>query len=128
MIDTKKIVEEFLNESRKENMDNEAELQLELACFIRQKHPELKVKLEKNMFDKKKMVKKEADIVLEGDGVKSVIELKYPKNGQVPVQMYNFVKDIKFLEQLHELGYRNNIFLAITADKKFWEGKQNVTV
>lgn len=30
------------------------------------------------------------------------IELKYPKNGQYPEQMYSFIKDIKFMQQVKE--------------------------
>lgn len=53
------------------------------------------------------------------------LELKYPKNGQYPEQMYSFCKDIKFLEQLKEIGFSKCIFLAIVDDKKFYaeEGK-----
>lgn len=33
------------------------------------------------------------------------IELKYPLNGQYPEQMFSFVKDIKFMEEMKELGF-----------------------
>ena len=46
-------------------------------------------------------VKHEIDIVIYSEDMaeKYAIELKFPRNGQVPEQMYSFVKDICFMEQ-----------------------------
>ena len=51
--------------------------------------------------DSKNYTKKIIDIVLGNEkGFNIAIELKMPMNGQVPEQMYSFVKDIRFLEEL----------------------------
>ncbi|MDR0874419.1 MAG: hypothetical protein LBN27_13310 [Prevotellaceae bacterium] len=71
-------------------------------------------------------VKKEIDIVIEQENNDNIaIELKMPMNGQVPEQMFSFIKDICFLEQLKKSGeFPNCFFIAVTNDKKFWEGRE----
>ena len=45
-------------------------------------------------------------------------------NGQVPEQMYSFVKDIKFLEELKASRKFNRCYLlTITNDHNFWSGQ-----
>ena len=95
---------------------NEISLQLELGLYLRQKG--YTVRFERNIGeyveDTSKFVKKEIDIVaykveneLEANKVeneleakKIAIELKFPRNGQYPEQMFSFIKDIKFMEQV----------------------------
>jgi hypothetical protein len=77
--------------------------------------------------DSKNYTKKIIDIVLENEkGLNIAIELKMPMNGQVPEQMYSFVKDIKFLEELKTSRKFNRCYLlTITNDHNFWSGQIN---
>jgi hypothetical protein len=71
-----------------------------------------------------KFLKKEIDVLIKCDDNRDIaIELKMPMNGQVPEQMYSFVKDIRFLEQLKETGqFSKCFFIIVTNDKNFWQG------
>jgi hypothetical protein len=54
----------------------------------------------------------------------AAIELKYPRSGQHPEQMYSFCKDVVFAEQLKKAGF-NKAFVVIFADDRlFYEGSQ----
>ena len=55
--------------------------------------------------------------------VKYAIELKYPVNGQYPEQMYSFIKDIVFMEQLKSKGFNASYCLTMVNDKNFIQGK-----
>ena len=122
--------EEFINEIRGENIQiyNEASIQYELAIFLRERLPDYFIQLERNVeffgLDKKEFVKKEIDIVIFNKNLteKTAVEIKYPTNGQVPEQMFSFCKDIKFLEELKEHGFVNNVFLCLAHDECFWQG------
>ncbi|MDR2407439.1 MAG: hypothetical protein LBE13_04920 [Bacteroidales bacterium] len=51
------------------------------------------------------------------------MELKMPMNGQVPEQMFKFVEDIKFLEELKATNLFSKCYLiAVTNDTNFWRG------
>jgi hypothetical protein len=69
-------------------------------------------------------LKKEIDIVIENQDNKHIaMELKMPMNGQYPEQMYKFVEDIKFLEELKDKGnFSQCFFIVVTYKKGFWEG------
>ncbi len=43
----------------------------------------------------------------------SALELKYPRNGQVPESMFSFCKDIAFLEQLGLSGFQSAYVLTV---------------
>jgi hypothetical protein len=75
----------------------------------------------------KKYTKKVIDIVLENEkGFNIAIELKMPMNGQFPEQMYSFVKDIKFLEELKESGkFKECYLITMAKNKNFWSGQIN---
>ena len=78
-------------------------------------------------FDKILFEKKEIDICLFAENptqLTSTIELKYPRNGQVPESMFSFCKDIAFLEQLKKAGFSSAYFLAVADDKNFYQGKK----
>ena len=107
----KKLLEEFMHLKQTNGVDilvyNEISLQLELGFYLRQNG--YTVRFERNISeyvdDTSNFVKKEIDIVaykgeneLEAD--KIAIELKFPRNGQYPEQMFSFIKDIKFMEQV----------------------------
>ena len=107
---------------------NEASIQYELSIFLRNKIPDYKIQLERNVayfgLSKDKFIKKEIDIVIFNNEktVKTAIELKFPRNGQHPEEMFSFCKDVKFLEQLKDCGFSRNIFLCFADDEKFWSG------
>ncbi len=71
-----------------------------------------------------KFKKREIDIVLRNqEKLDIAIELKMPMNGQFPEQMYQFVKDIKFLEELKSSKKFSQCFLIVVTDNKlFWQG------
>ncbi len=69
--------------------------------------------------------KKEIDIAIFNDeplALHSVIELKFPRNGQVPETMFSFCKDIAFLEQLVDSGFNHGYFIALADDELFYSG------
>ena len=68
------------------------------------------------------LAKHEIDIVVYDDIKKYAIELKYPLNGQHPEQMFSFVKDICFMEQLKIKGFEKTYCLTVVKDRKFYSG------
>lgn len=108
-MDIVSLLEEFVDLIRNEEVEvyNEFSLQHELGIFLRAKLTGNKVQFERNVkfFGITGTVKHEIDIVIYNENEKYAIELKYPLNGQYPEQMYSFVKDIKFMEQLKEAGF-----------------------
>ena len=105
---------------------NEFSLQHELGIYLREKLHSYKVQFERNVsffFDiKPETVKKEIDIVIYSPDEKEryAVELKYPRNGQIPEQMYAFVKDIRFVEQLKEKGFTGTCAVTLVEDKPFY--------
>ena len=108
---------------------NEASIQYELAIFLRQELKDYHIQLERNIsyfnLNKRQFEKKEIDLIIfnKDKSVKTAIELKFPKNGQYPEQMFSFCKDIRFLEQLRDNGFQNNLFVAFADDRNFWSEK-----
>jgi len=156
-IDFKKLFFSFFNELKEEEVYNEFSLQHELGIYLRKellKNGNFKVQFEKNSLDvlgyeepypqnelekrfgKKEIRKKEIDIVIyqeETEGFKNLIasiELKYPRNGQVPESMYSFIKDIRFLEGLTKKGCQNEkcfvkgYFICVVDNPLFYEVKK----
>ena len=109
---------------------NEFSLQHELGIYLRNQLDNCKIRFEQNVSDvgleKSEYVKKEIDISItstdSGEHL-SAIELKYPRNGQVPESMFSFCKDIAFLEQLVTTGFQSAYFLAFAEDPLFYTGK-----
>jgi hypothetical protein len=103
---------------------NEFSLQHELGIYLRSVLPNHKVQFERNakFFDISDTIKSEIDIVVYNDDEKFAIELKHPLNGQYPKQMYSFIKDIRFMEQLKENGFKNTYCLTLVKDKNFYSG------
>ena len=124
------ILDDFTSQIAKGKTEiyNEASIQYELAIFLREVIPNYKIQLERNVsyfeLNKKHFLKREIDIVLFNTTKtrKFAIEIKYPLS-EVPIQMYKFCEDIKFLEQLKESGFTDNFFLAITPQSQFWNGR-----
>ena len=104
---------------------NEISLQLELGLYLRQNG--YTVRFERNIGeyvkDTSDFVKKEIDIVAykgenELKAEKIAIELKFPRNGQYPEQMFSFIKDIKFMEQVKSCGEFTETYVLTLVDNK----------
>ena len=131
-IDIRKAIESFFSE----NLDvgdegdiyNEFSLQHELGIHLREVlGKDYAVRFEKNInniFGKEcQTVKKEIDIsIFSDDGRRKVaaIELKFPRNGQYPEQMYQFCKDIEFMEEAKRLGFGRCFTVVLADDPKFF--------
>lgn len=108
---------------------NEFSLQHELGIFLRASLLGYKVEFERNVehfgLQKQQFVKKEIDIsLISNTGEHSgIVELKYPRNGQIPEQMFSFCKDIMFVEQLVCAKFKTGAFVVITDDPLFYSGK-----
>ena len=126
----------FFDYAKTKNVElyNEFSLQHEIGVFLREKMPGYKIQFERNvdtLFSAKviekigeEMIKAEIDItILDPDGkTYAAIELKYPRNKQYPEQMYSFIKDIKFAEQLRRLGFRHACCVVLVDDRLFYSG------
>ncbi len=110
---------------------NEASVQYELAIYLRSVlGASAKVQLERNVdfFSLKKhsFLKKEMDIVVFSaipPPPKHCIEVKFPRNGQYPEQMFAACRDVRFLEQLVAASFGPSYFLMLADDHNFWEGR-----
>ena len=142
-INIKSIFNQFLTEVGKSTIEiyNEFSLQHELGIYLRNKlsSTNYKVQFERNIsyFGRiSNPIKKEMDIcVFNVDGKGNpkdrlcAIELKFPRNGQHPEQMYSFVKDIAFMEQVHnQLGFLHTFTLTIVEDRLFFDGKEKTGI
>ena len=143
-------LEEFIGllKSGEIEVYNEFSFQHELGYFLRNqlKHypGDFKIQFERNFkeilevsddeidarFGTKKVRKKEIDIsIFQGPVKLASIELKFPRNGQVPESMYSFVKDVKFLEGLTLSKNKKSInmfkegfFICLVDDSLFYQG------
>ena len=126
------IVRAFFDEICSNNIEvyNEFSFQHELGIYLRSQHKNRKVQFERNVLDfgwnKKNFVKKEIDIsIIEENGKPdTAIELKYPRNGQFPEQMYNFCKDVLFAEQLCDAGFREAFAIILVEHEGFYSGNR----
>lgn len=113
---------------------NEFSLQHELGLFLREAlSPGYKVQYERPVsffnLQRKLFEKKEIDIVVYSDDFreKYAIELKYPKNGQYPEQMFKACQDICFLEQLTRAGFTCGYFIIVADDPNFYRSRKPAT-
>lgn len=124
----KNLLLQFMNKIQLGNIEiyNEFSLQHELGIYLRNALPNYKVEFERNVsfFEFSDTIKKEIDIVVYNNHEKFAIELKFPRNGQHPEQMYSFVKDIRFMEELKQNGFNNTYCLTVVDDKNFYSGKK----
>jgi len=126
----KQIVQEFAAKVAEGRIEiyNEFSLQHEFGIYLRSKFPSMKVQFERHVsffFSKANLnfIKKEIDIsVFWVDKKEAAFELKFPRNGQYPEQMFSFCKDICFLEQLKKAGFRTTYFIVFADDRLFYEG------
>lgn len=114
----------YLIENPSIEIYNEFSLQHEMGLYFRSIFPDYKIQFERNtkFFNISNLIKKEIDIVIYNDIDRYAIELKYPLNGQYPEQMYSFVKDIKFMEELKENNFINTFCVTLVRDKNFYQG------
>lgn len=134
MLDLKTYIDEFMNSSIicDDNIYNEFSLQHELGIFLRFKLESqgFKVKFEKNVdefkeSEKKDFVKKEMDLVVlnKSKNEKFAVELKFPTNGAHSKRMYDFIKDIKFMEQVkYDLNFTKTFCLCVVNSEKKGDG------
>ena len=108
---------------------NEFSLQHELGIFLRAALPEYAVQFERNVeyfaSSKAAFTKREIDIAVFSKNrteLKYAIELKYPRNGQHPEQMFSFCKDIAFAEELKAAGFSRTALLIFADDHLFYSG------
>lgn len=122
------LLSEFMNmvESDQIEVYNEFSLQHELGIFLRARLAGYKVQFERNtkFFGITGTIKHEIDIVIYNDVEHYAVELKYPVNGQYPEQMYSFIKDVVFMEQLKDKGFDATYCLTMVNDKNFYSGKK----
>lgn len=132
MLDLKRLIAKFFSYAEMESIEiyNEFSFQHELGIFLRKELDGYKIQFERNVsyFSiYSKTTKKEIDIsIFNNDKTeKYAIELKHPLNGQYPEQMYSFVKDIKFMEELKENGFKKNAVVTLVSDRPFYQGQKN---
>ena len=120
------------------NIYNEISFQHELGKYIEEKleNKGYKVFYEKNMYDtieerdEKDWVKKEADIVIinKNNNEKYAIELKFSKgeNARTPVVLYDYVKDIRFMELVKSEKKFTNVYnFMIANSQKYYKYELN---
>lgn len=113
---------------------NEFSLQHEFGIYLRSILPqaEYKVQFERPAAwfgaSSPDLSKKEIDIAaFRRDGAyKVAVELKFPRNGQYPEQMFKACQDLMFLEQLVTASFNCGLFVMAADDRLFWEGKDRV--
>lgn len=126
-------VKEFLGLVGQSKVDiyNEISLQHELGLHLRKSCPDgIRVRFERPIsyfgFSGGNFSKKEIDICLLGPGKKAefALELKFPRQGQHPEQMFAACVDIAFLEALVSAGFGGGLLLMVVDDELFYRGRE----
>lgn len=109
---------------------NEFSLQHELGILLRNNADRELVQFERNVsyfgFTKQSFEKREIDIVVYDPSTNELsyaIELKFPRNGQYPEQMFSFCKDIVFMEQVKKAGFARTYVVIFADDALFFQGR-----
>jgi hypothetical protein len=116
-------------QDRRIEIYNEFSLQHELGIFLRGRLPDFwKSEFERpstHFGISAKLTKKEIDITLVSSKAEApiAIELKFPRAGQVPEQMFSTLKDVRFVEQLAEHGFAGGVAIIVAEDSLFWRGR-----
>jgi hypothetical protein len=121
---------EFFDDVAKNKIEvyNEFSLQHELGYFLRSKCEQgtlIQFERPAHWFGiQSKLTKKEIDIavVLRDKSHKIAIELKYPRNGQYPEQMFKACQDIRFLEELCANEFDSGYFVMLVDHCPFYQG------
>ena len=141
MIDFESVIRNFLESlpCKKEYISNEATLQFELGYKLRRKlkkhDPSSHLYFEKNVYSLKSQEhdfrKTEIDlsiiskVIQNGTPVdrrRCAIELKFPRNKQYPEEMFMFVEDIKFLEELIKTCHFEEAYAVVVVDDPLFVG------
>jgi hypothetical protein len=132
------LLTDFVSKVSQREIDvyNEASLQFELAIYLRERvSGDYMVQLERNVdyfgLNKNNYLKKEMDVVIFANnsdrGDRHCIELKFPRNGQYPEQMFEACKDIRFLEQLMNSGFAGCHFVMFADHPLFYTDIHNTS-
>jgi len=124
------IVESFVQGVKREQIEiyNEFSLQHEMGILLRSQFPNHKVQFERNVsffFGTGKFIKREIDLAVFSSDKATLsyaIEMKFPRNGQYPEQMFSFCKDILFAEQLKKSGFKQTFLIIFADDPLFYSG------
>jgi len=134
-MNTEELILQFLLEVTNGNIEiyNKFSLQHELGIYLRNKinDKNKKVQFERNIaffdLETEDYEKKEIDIVIYQDDGRTnpdvAIELKFPRNGAIPEQMFHICKDVMFTEQLMLNKFNKAYVLSIIEDHLFYEGR-----
>ena len=125
------IINKFVDTIKRGQIEiyNEFSLQHELGIEIRKHLQNDKIQFERNVsffFRTGEFIKKEIDISIfstDRSVLHFAIELKFPRNGQYPEQMFSFCRDILFAEQLKTSGFKKTFLLIFADDPLFYSGK-----
>jgi len=128
-----KHIESFFNRVKKNEIEiyNEFSLQHELGIHLRSRLSPSKIEFERpiTFFKLKRpdLVKAEIDICVYSNqrSPDAAIELKFPRAGQYPEQMFSSFRDICFLEQLVLSKFTAGYFVFVADDPVFYSGKSN---
>ena len=131
----KRHIEKFLQYANDNKIElyNEVSLQHELGIYLRNEIGEkYAVQFERNIsffgYDDKSLpsknnehgwVKKEIDILIFNDMESFAIELKFPRKHAYPRRMFQFIEDIRFIEQLKDSGFKGGCTFVLVDDKNF---------
>lgn len=105
---------------------NESELQHELGCLLRKELPpgwRVRFELPAGSFIPSipRLTKKEIDLVVTDGSQYYAVELKCPRQGRHPETMFDICKDLAFLEELIEVGFRGGLFVIHVEDALFYD-------
>ena len=108
---------------------NEFSLQHEFGIFLREANVAELVQFERSVsyfqLQRSSFAKREIDVTCFDTSrpeLRLAVELKYPRAGQFPEQMFSFCKDIAFLEELKVAGFSSCLFLAVVEQRPFYAG------
>ena len=106
---------------------NEISLQHELGLYLKARLLGLgySICFEKNVKDVvsvqgNQFLKKEIDLLISNGSEKYTVELKYPRKGQYPNQMVEFLKDVAFAEQIKNAGFDGSAVVTLVDDPLFY--------
>ena len=107
---------------------NEAALQHELGIYLRSRLPrDHRLQFERPVGyfiqPAPRLGKKEIDIVIfarQDGGERIAIEIKCPRSGQYPEQMFKACQDLEFLERLTDAGFSGGLFVMHVVDPLFF--------
>lgn len=126
-----RLLVEFMTAPVERFIYNEFSLQFELGIFFRDNGFNVFFERNVNTFDNlhvpdgEKWTKHEIDLVLEKENRYHAIELKFPRNGEHPEQMFHFLKDIRFMEQVKDwAGFYGCYAMTVTLDPLFHRAPQ----